>query len=121
MASPRCHMFSTSFGAARRDTPNSCEIREPLARLIYSTVRTMLSLGLNRFPATSTDVFQFRRFYCRYPTVFNFTLVTLSKASCDESIAHRAGESTERHSRFHDPSRCPASKGRGTRSGASRL
>jgi hypothetical protein len=78
-------MFGPSLRAARCYSPNCRGIYKAFGRAVNSTVRTLVSFGLDGFSATDTDVFRRRAFYSGYVAALYFALVALSKASCDES------------------------------------
>jgi hypothetical protein len=74
-------MFGARFRAARRYSSKSGDISKAFGRSVYSPVRTLPSLGPDRFSAAATDVFRFRTFHSRYFATFYFTFLALRKAA----------------------------------------
>ncbi len=81
MSSMRSDVFGASFQGARSYSPKLRCVRKAFGRSVNSTVRTMVSLGLDGFPASATDVLRFRLLYFGYVATFYFALVLLSEAS----------------------------------------
>ena len=73
-------MFGPCLRSLRRHSPNSRSVHEPFRRCVNSTVRTMVSLSIDGFTASATDVLRFRLLYCRYYASFNCPLMVLSKS-----------------------------------------